>query len=142
MAHVARGMAACATVKASYAHDWYARRDKPIARNSELALRRSEALATAIFNASTDAVCLLNDGVILDCNASALPLFGFKSREEIVGKSVLEFSPEYQADGSVTVTKLSTVIAKFEHDGQARFEWTHVKPDGTVFEVDVSLSGL
>ncbi len=43
-------------------------------KNSELALRRSEALATAIFNASTDAVCLLNEGVILDCNASALPL--------------------------------------------------------------------
>lgn len=108
-------------------------------KNSELALRRSEALATAIFNASTDAVCLLNEGVILDCNASALPLFGFQSRAEIIGKSVLEFSPEYQSDGSTTVAKLDSVLAHFGTHGRARFEWTHVKPDGTIFDVDVSL---
>ena len=108
-------------------------------KNGELALRRSEALATAIFNASSDAVCLLNDGVILDCNASALPLFGFSAREEIIGKSVLEFSPEFQSDGMTTVDKLNSVLAHFYSHGRARFEWTHIKPDGTVFEVDVSL---
>ena len=108
-------------------------------KNGELALRRSEALAMAIFNASSDAVCLLNDGVILDCNASALPLFGFSSRQEIVGKSVLEFSPEFQSDGSTTIDKLNAVLTHFYQHGRARFEWTHIKPDGTVFEVDVSL---
>lgn len=108
-------------------------------KKSELALRRSEALAMAIFNASSDAVCLLNDGVVLDCNASALPLFGFGSREQIVGKSVLEFSPEFQSDGSSTIEKLTSVLSHFHNHGRARFEWTHLKPDGTIFEVDVSL---
>lgn len=111
-------------------------------KNSELALRRSEALATAIFNASSDAVCLIHEGVIHDCNASALPLFGFSSREDIIGKSVLEFSPEYQTDGMTTVEKLTSVLAHFNHQGRARFEWTHVKPDGTIFDVDVSLFSL
>ncbi len=109
---------------------------------AEEALRESEAKASAIFNSSIDAIMLLDGLRIVDCNLPAVAMFGFSRKEELLGVHINELTPEIQLSGRRTDElglEIKETLIKF---GQARFEWTHLKSDGSKFEVDVSYSNL
>ncbi|HUU47091.1 MAG TPA: PAS domain S-box protein, partial [Acidobacteriota bacterium] len=72
-----------------------------------------------------------------------LTMFG-RPREEIVGNKPHDprLSPALQADGVSTHDKaLEKITAALEGNPQ-RFEWRHLKSDGTPFDSEVSLSRL
>lgn len=109
---------------------------------AEDALRESEAKASAIFNSSIDAIMLLDELRVADCNQPAVAMFGFSKKEELLGVHINELTPEIQLSGRRTDQlglEIKETLTKF---GQARFEWTHLKHDGSKFEVDVSYSNL
>lgn len=108
-------------------------------KEAELAAQRSAAEAQALFLASIDAICCVEDGVIVECNPIAPVLFGFDSEKELLGKSVLDFSPDFQSDGSRTIDKLQSIGQEVRRNEKVRFEWTHCRPDGSCYDVDVSL---
>lgn len=109
---------------------------------AEEALRESEAKASAIFSSSIDAIMLLNELRVVDCNQPAVAMFGFSKKEELLGVHINDLTPEIQLSGRRTdqlANEINETLTKF---GQARFEWTHLKCDGSKFEVDVSFSDL
>ncbi len=101
----------------------------------------SEHKFKALFESANDAIFLMDDNHFIDCNNPTLDMFGC-SREEIVGKTPVMFSPEFQLDGRPSAESAQEKIRKASMGENMRFEWIHKKLNGTTFLAEVSLNQL
>jgi len=77
-----------------------------------------------------------------DCNEAAVRILGVQSREDILGLNPIELSSPCQPGGIPTEEKSREVVRHAKKHGNHRFEWSHRRPDGSEFVVDVSLTVL
>jgi PAS domain S-box-containing protein len=105
---------------------------------TEAALRESEEKYRAVFNASSDAFFLM-DELFRDCNQRACELWAC-SREDIIGHSPAEFSPEQQPDGRLSSEAAHAYIQKALAGEPQRFYWLHRRKDGLMVDCEVSLA--
>lgn len=108
-----------------------------IAKRQEID-KEAQQTYKAIFENSSDGMFLLDD-VFLDCNDAVCKLFNCK-KEDIVGKSPVEFSPEHQPDGQTSMKSATEKIEKAKKGEPQRFYWVHKRKDGSLFDTEVSLS--
>jgi PAS domain S-box-containing protein len=81
----------------------------------------------------------MNHTTFLDCNITTEKIFRC-SKEQIIGHSPVDFSPERQPDGSFSSqSALGKIEAAFAGQPQL-FEWLHTHLDGTPFYAEVSLN--
>ena len=106
---------------------------------AERALQENETKFRMLFNSANDAIFLMQGVEILDCNRMTEVLFGC-GREQILGRSPIDFSPETQPDGESSAAKGDKKIAAVLAGEPQFFEWTHRRPDGTRFDAEVSLN--
>ena len=107
---------------------------------AEAALRESEDTFRRLFNESADPILLLDDTGFTDCNQSAVSILGYSSVQDVINKKPWDISPEKQPDGMLSSGKAKEMIAKASKQGHNRFEWIHIKADGTEFPVEVMLT--
>jgi PAS domain S-box-containing protein len=108
-------------------------------RMAEQELRASESRYRQLFESANDAIFLLKDGFIVDCNQKALALFN-SSRDEMTGLSPLDLSPQYQADGISSEDEVSRTLELLQQNKPQFFEWRFLRKDGSRFEAEVSLN--
>jgi len=105
--------------------------------------RRAEEKYQALYEAASDAIFMVqltNEGVrFVECNPRVLDMFGCK-REEIIGKSPVDFSPLEQPDGRPSAERVAEVAAATMAGVPQIFEWAHRRLDGTSFDAEISLS--
>lgn len=109
-------------------------RDITEQKRQETGLRESEQRLRAFFESSADAIVVMDlDGIITDCNEAALRMYGYASRENVVGLNCIDFAaPEVRAE-------LIEGIARTIRDGaDRRAEHTFQRIDGTQFPTHVS----
>jgi PAS domain S-box-containing protein len=102
-------------------------------------LKESQARFRLLFESANDAIFLLKDGFVVECNARTLKMFRCQ-REEIIGKSAIELSPVRQPNGTLSLNlavKYNRAAHEKEHQS---FEWLHKRPDGSLFMAEVSVS--
>jgi len=104
-------------------------------------LRDSEARYSILFERAGDAIFLMRDERFIDCNPVTLEMFGC-SREQIIGAHPSKFSPQLQPDGTPSEQLARQYIQSAMQGHPQRFEWTHLRHDGTPFDADVSLTAV
>lgn len=95
-----------------------------------------------LFDHSSDAHFIMNEGQIIDCNHAAIEILGCSRKEDVLHIHPVQLSPERQMNGesSREASKRQDAIAR--EKGWNRFEWTHQKVDGTQFPVEVTLNSI
>ena len=109
---------------------------------SEMALRRSEMKHRILFEATSDAVMLLDETGFLDCNQSTLKMFGCASREEFIDKHPAELSPPVQPCGTDSHSLADEHIRTAMDQGSHLFEWQHRRMDSEIFAAEVLLTAM
>jgi len=108
---------------------------------AEQRIRESEGRYKTLFETAQDAI-FIEDGLeFIDCNESTLRMLACK-REEIIGHTPLDFSPELQPDGRSSREKGEEVVHAALAGTPQFFEWRMNHPDGSVLDVEVSLNRI
>ena len=95
-----------------------------------------------LFERSTDAHMLYDASGVIDCNDATLRMLRMESRDGLVGRRPAELSPLRQPDGRLSVVVAGQMRERARVTGHHRFEWTHRRPDGSDFQVEVTLTPL
>ena len=104
-------------------------------------LSESEIKYKSLFEAANDAIFLMEGEQFVDCNSKTLLMYGCK-RSEIIGQTPFKFSPDKQTDGQFSREKGLEKIGKALKGEPQFFEWKHSRLDGSLFDVEVGLSGI
>ncbi|HSP55660.1 MAG TPA: PAS domain S-box protein, partial [Dehalococcoidia bacterium] len=113
-------------------------RDISERRQSDTAIRESEALYRTLVETSPDAVLLTRaSGEIVKANRPAALLLGFNDAEELSGKSAIEFVAE-----SDRQRILQDIQAGFARGVIRNVEYMIARGDGTAVPVEISLSAV
>ncbi|MEF8872127.1 MAG: PAS domain S-box protein [Haloarculaceae archaeon] len=115
-------------------------RDVTALKEREYKLREREQKYRSLFEDMRDALMLFDRDGYVDCNERALELFGIESVESFLEYTPWDLAPATQPDGTDSKeTALSHIETAFD-DGEAFFEFTHQRADGTEFPAEVKLS--
>lgn len=110
-------------------------------RKAESDLIYSETLYHTLFEAAQDAIFVMDGDRIIECNHRTEVLL-CADMDSIMGKSPVDFSPEFQDDGTSSKDKALLLIQE-ALDGKPRFfEWKMKRTDGTFIDVEVSLNRI
>ena len=94
-----------------------------------------------LFEASNDGIIFLKDDIIFDCNPKACEQFVI-GKQEIIGRSVTDFSPEIQYEGEDSIEAAQRVIGLTISGQPQEFDWIHKRSNGETFDCVVSLSKI
>ena len=115
----------------------------------ELSLRKkaehlseiSEKRYRSIFENANDAIFIMKDDKIIECNPRTLETFGC-TKEQILNQTPYYFSPEVQPDGINSKEKTFQLVSLVLKGTPKQFEWQHCRLDKSIFEAEVSLNRL
>ncbi|HSW60360.1 MAG TPA: PAS domain S-box protein [bacterium] len=103
-------------------------------------LELSPPIFNKLFNMITDPISILENGVFVECNYATVKMLAMNSRDDLIGKTPWDISPEYQSDGQLSIEKAKMMIAKCIAEGSNRFEWEHTRFDRSVFTAEIVLT--
>ncbi|MFY9856374.1 MAG: EAL domain-containing protein [Terracidiphilus sp.] len=109
-------------------------------KRAEAAQQDSMNKYRVLFEDSGDAIWLVDEEAVLDCNSAALQMFGYEVGETL--PKPFEMSPPYQSDESSSSTAAKQKIAAALLSGKERFEWLHQRKNGEIFPAEVCLTAL
>lgn len=109
---------------------------------AEKALMASEYNFRSIFEGSSDAILIVEDNRIIDCNLAMVKALGFDSKSFILGRCPFDFYPEKQPDGKTSEEKAWEMREHTMENGKCKFEWWYKRSDGCVLPVEVMLSTI
>jgi PAS domain S-box-containing protein len=107
----------------------------------ELQLTEKEKQYQKLFESANDAIIILDDNKIIDCNEQTGKLF-ITSKKLLIGRDPFVISPIKQMDGSFSKESGEKKINDALKGIPQHFEWVHCKSDGTIFHTDISLNML
>ena len=115
--------------------------------NAELrragALSGEEALRyRTLFESANDAIFILENSKIVECNQTTLTMFGCAGENDILGLGPWDVSPPIQPDGISSREKAHSLIKEALAGSPQRFYWKHSRWDGKQFDAEVALNCL
>jgi diguanylate cyclase (GGDEF)-like protein/PAS domain S-box-containing protein len=110
-------------------------------KRAEEDLRDSQEYTKVLFTSShiPHLVMDAETGIYIDCNAAAVQIYGYTTREEVLGKTPLDVSAPIQYNGSDSATEAEKNMQACRENGSHLFEWRHQRPNGQIWDADVHL---
>lgn len=110
-------------------------KDNAQRKEVEQALRENEAYTRLLFQESHRAMVVYDpEKGFIDCNQAAVEIYGYSSRNEVLGKMPLDFSAPTQYDGTDSLTaSRRRDLSALDH-GIETFEWRHQRPNGEIWD--------
>lgn len=104
-------------------------------------IQRQEEKFRALFENSTEAILILEDGKIVHVNDQAVNLFDTSS-DELIGKEMHELSPVRQQGNENSRIRMEEILKSAISDPPKQFQWKYVTTNGTLFDAQVGISPL
>jgi len=95
-----------------------------------------------IFEKSSDAILIIENGIFIDCNIATVEMLGYKTKEGFLNVHPSVLSPEKQPDGRNSNEKAEEMMNLALVNGTHRFEWMHSKSSRVIFPVEVLLTAI
>ncbi|MFN2371023.1 MAG: PAS domain S-box protein, partial [Candidatus Krumholzibacteriia bacterium] len=92
-----------------------------------------------LFESAGDAIFIIEQGRFIECNARTLELFRC-DRDQIIGRDPGDLSPPRQANGRESRQAAEGYFAAARRDRVVNFAWKHRRPDGSLFDAEVTLT--
>ena len=101
-------------------------------KQAEDELKESEAYNKMLFQESHRPIVVYDPATngFIDCNPAAVKMYGFSSREDVLGKTPIDVSAPTQYDGTDSLTASQRQDHFALTRGAEVFEWRHQRPDG------------
>ena len=93
---------------------------------------RAERITEKILESSENAIVILEDSKVVQCNELTLKIF-CKTEKELLGKNIFSFSPKQQPDGIISRDKSSAFIETAMRGEKQLFDWQFTKKDNQIF---------
>ena len=104
--------------------------------------KSDRGLLLQLLESSPDPACIIEGSRFIECNGAAVRSLGFFHREDLLRVDPSKLSPTLQADGQNSDAKAEHMRAIARNAGSHRFDWRHIRADGTNFDVEVTLSAV
>ncbi|MDY7008571.1 MAG: PAS domain S-box protein [Cyanobacteriota bacterium] len=105
-------------------------------------LQESEKKFRSLYEATSDAVILLDKNGIIDCNFAALKMFGLNHKEEFDNHNLADFYPEYQQNGKKSAQLIKRYMVQAIVKGNSCFEWINQRVNKSEFPTEVLLTAM
>ena len=115
-------------------------RDMTEIQAANLALKSSEARFRATFETAGDAILIIRNAVVIDCNRRAAELLGADTRGGLLGRSMTLFAPATQPDGGSSAHLAAAHLGDIQRGGMKTFEWRCRRLDGSEFDAEITIS--
>jgi len=102
-------------------------------------LQNQEKKFRMLYESSLDAIFLIRDNKIFECNSVGVDMFRQK-KEELLDTRIISLFPEKQPDGENSVQLASSILGKIYTGEQRSLEWLFNRKDGSSFYASVNLS--
>ncbi len=106
------------------------------------ALKESEFRYRELFEKSYDALFIIDNGLFVDCNEAAIQMLRARSKEDIINKSPVDFSPEKQPDGRLSRDVAQELTQNALRFGALRFEFLHQRINGEIFNAEIFITAI
>ncbi|MBW0147808.1 PhnD/SsuA/transferrin family substrate-binding protein [Marinobacter sp. CAU 1620] len=83
---------------------------------------------------------MIQGGVFVGTNRAAVDLFGYASRQSLLGKDIASFSPDQQPDGTLSRQKMEALVARVSRGEVNHGEWVFQRADGSDVWVDMTIA--
>ncbi len=109
---------------------------------AEVGLRSSEEKYRLLFEESEDPMWVFYNNMFMLANEAAADTLGYSSAEELEEIHPSKISPSFQPDGEPSFDKANRMIRTAYELGYYRFEWEHLRKNGEIIPVEISLTRI
>jgi PAS domain S-box-containing protein len=94
-----------------------------------------------IFDKSSDGIVIIDNNRMVDCNETAMKMFGYDTRESFFQTPLHKLMPEQQPDSQNSMKKMLSILKKAKKH-TITFEWFHSKKNSDYFWVEITLTPM
>ncbi len=94
-----------------------------------------------LFSKANDAIIIIDNYQIIDCNEKAEQVFGY-TKQELINNNLSDLSPETQPGGESSDEKRKRKISQALEGDNSTFYWQYKRKNGELFDSEVSLNAI